>query len=184
MILPFLAIAFLTLATVYSAMVSFRQSEALPPSWIFPTTTNRSVRIVLGITSFALLIALAFWLGLGTRHENQRSSRFLIPDGYTGWIRVEFEVQGAPPLPMESGEYVLRIPATGILQTSSTEQYGWAQDHYYYYSAQGMRALPDFGASSMIWGKLNAEASGTAGKRKYEEFFVGTSQQFKNQSKE
>src|ERR1019366_906876 len=184
MILPSLAIAFLALATVYSAIVNFRKTEGAAPSWIFPIATSRPARIVVGALSLALLISLGLSLGLGARHNSLRSSRFLIPEGYTGWIRIEFEVQDALPLAMEGGEYVLRIPADGVLRTSSAEQYGWTQDHYYYYSAQGVRSLPDSGEAPLIWGKSNGEASGTAGKRKYEEFFVGTAQQFKNQTRE
>jgi len=184
MILPYLAIALLTLATVYSAIVSFRQTEGAAPSWIFPTSASRPTRIIVGSVGLALLIAVGLWLGLGARHHGLRSSRFLLPEGYTGWIRVEFEVPGATPLPLEGGEYVLRIPADGELRTSSAERYGWAQDHYYYYSAQGMRSLQDSGDAPLIWGKINGEASGASGKRKYEEFFVGTAQQFKHQTRE
>lgn len=183
MILPFLALALLALVTVYSAIVSFRRTEGVAPSWLFPNAAKRSAQIVVGILILAPLIALSIWLGFGARHESLRSSRFLIPDGYTGWIRIEFEVQGAPPLPVDHGEYTIKIPAEGVLRTSSAEQYGWARDRYYYYSGQSMRPLPDSGDSALIWGKLNGEASGTSGKQKYEEFFVGTADQFKNQPK-
>jgi hypothetical protein len=77
--------------------------------------------------------------------------------------------------------YVFKIPSDGLLRTSSAEQYGWAKDHYYYYSAQGVRALPDSGPAGLIWGKINGEESGASGKRKYEEFFVGAAQKFKDQ---
>jgi hypothetical protein len=181
MILPYLAIAVLALATVYSAIVGFRHEDTAP-RWMFPAGSKRSVGAVLGALSVSLLIALGLSLSLSARHAGLRSSQFLIPERYTGWIRVEFEVQGAPPLPMEGGSYILRIPDDGVLRTSSTEQFGWAQDHYYYYSAQGKRSLPDSGEAGLIWGRINGEASGAAGKRKYEEFFVGTAQQFKNQA--
>lgn len=36
-------------------------------------------------------------------------------------------------------------------------------------------------ADRLVWGKINGEASGSSGKRKYEEFFVGTQQQFEDQ---
>lgn len=84
---------------------------------------------------------------------------------------------------MEGGQYVLKIPSDGVLRTSSAEQYGWAKDEYYYYSAQGVRTLQDSGPAELIWGKINGEASGASGKRKYEEFFVGAAQQFKDQAK-
>jgi hypothetical protein len=44
-----------------------------------------------------------------------------------------------------------------------------------------VRPIPDSGAGRLIWGKINGEASSSSGKRKYEEFFVGTQQQFKDQ---
>jgi len=97
---------------------------------------------------------------------------------------VEFEVSGAAPLPIEGGQYVIKIPPNGILQTSSPEQYGWAKDHYDYDSAQGIRPLPDSGPDQRIWAKLNAEESRASRKRKYEEFFVGTQQLFKTQASE
>ncbi len=184
MILPYAALALLALSTVYSAIVSFRQHEGGHPSWIFPEPPGRYTRIGVVVLSLALLTGLGFWLGMNARHSTRRPARFLIPEGYSGWIRVEFEVQGAPVLPMEGSEYVVKIPANGILRTSSPEQNGWAKDHYYYYSAQGIRPLSDSGQASLIWGKLNAEEAGTSVKRKYKEFFVGTVQQFKDQARE
>jgi hypothetical protein len=181
MIIPYLAIALLTVATVYSTIVSFGKHGDGKRSRIFPQSANRSARIFVGALTAALLTALALWLGMGTRTSTRRSFRFLIPEGYAGWIRVEFEVPGAPPLAMEGREYILRIPPNGVLRTSSSEQYGWAKDRYYYYSVQGVRSLPDSGQARFIWGKINGEASGTSGTRKYEEFFVGTEQQFEHQ---
>ena len=192
--LPYVAVALLILSTAYSAMVSFSQPSFRQPSfsqkkrgglsWIFPESASRAVRFSVGALTLALLAGLALLLGMGTVNSTHRSSRFLIPEGYTGWIRIEFEVQGAPPLPMEGGQYVLRIPSEGVLRTSSAEQYGWAKNSYYYYSAQGVRSLPDSGSAVLIWGKINGEESGASGKRKYEEFFVGTEQQFRGQVKE
>jgi len=181
MIVPYVATALFVIATVYSAIASFRQPEGVARGWIFPQTTGRYVRIFLGALTLALLLGLALWLGVGARRSSQRSSRFLIPEGYTGWIRIEYEVQGAPPLPLEGGQYVLKIPTDRVLRTSSAEQYGWAKDHYYYYSDQGLRSLPDSGPAALIWGRINGEESGASGRRKYEEFFVGSVQQFKDQ---
>jgi hypothetical protein len=183
MILPYTAVTLLVLVTVYSALVSFKEQKGRTPGWIFPEPTSRSVQRVIGVLTLAILFGLAAWIASTARSSTHRSSRFLIPEGYTGWIRIEFEVQGAPPLPIENDQYVLKIPANGMLRTSSPEQYGWANDHYYYYSAETVRAIPDSGQSAMIWGKINGEASGSSGKRKYEEFFVGTNQQFKDQPK-
>jgi uncharacterized protein DUF6843 len=176
--LPYIAIALLLLATGYSAIASFSQTGSGKRSWIFPESASHAARLLVGALTLVLLAGLAVWLGMSIRNSTHRSSRFLIPEGYTGWIRIEFEVQGAPPLPMEGGQYVLKIPSDGVLRTSSAEQYGWAKDQYYYYSGQGVRALPDSGPAELIWGKVNGEESGVSGKRKYEEFFVGNARQF------
>jgi hypothetical protein len=183
MILPYLAIVLLLMVTGYSAVVSFRQPGNLRRSWIFPEAASRSAPILVAAVALALLTGLAVWLGASTRNSTHRAARFLIPEGYTGWIRVEFEVPGAPPLPMENGQYILKIPPDGVLRTSSSEQYGWAQDHYYYDSAQGVRALPESGPTELVWGRINGEKSAASGKRKYEEFFVGTAQEFREQMK-
>lgn len=182
MILPYLAAALLAVATIYSAIVSFRPPAA-KRSWAFPETTTWTKRIFMGTLGLALLAGMVVQFGGGIRSSARHSSHFLIPEGYTGWVRIEFEVPGAPTLPMQDGEYVLQIPPTGVLRTSSPEQYGWANDHYDYSSAQGLRSLPDSGPNQLIWGKLNGEEAGAPGPRKYEEFFVGTQQQFKDQAK-
>ncbi|MFZ0959202.1 MAG: hypothetical protein WAN60_22870 [Candidatus Sulfotelmatobacter sp.] len=186
MILPYIATAALLFATAYSAVVSFRQkTDGSASTWFFPGAAKRSSRIVVGICTIALSAGLAAWLTVGARNSTGRSSRFLIPDGYVGWVRVEFEVNGALPLPVENGESIFQVPPSGLLKTSSPEQYGWAKDRYYYYSTGGLRMLPDARqpGGSFIWGKINGEESGARGKTKYEEFFVGTGQQFREQSK-
>lgn len=186
MILPYIATALLLLATAYSAVVSFQQkSEGSASGWLFPNATRRPFQIVVGICTIALLAGFAARLTIGARPPTGRSSRFLISDGYVGWVRVEFGVSEAPSLPVVDGDYVLQVPASGLLKTSSPEQYGWAKDRYYYFSKDGARMLPDARQSggSLIWGKINGEESGVHHKKTYEEFFVGTEKQFREQSK-
>jgi hypothetical protein len=191
MILPYLAIALLILVTVYSATVSFRQRpDATTHSWIFPNGVNRSAGGAVRLFAFASAISLLAGIGVaaritrGARNSNQRSLRFLIPENYKGWIRIEFEVPGEPPLPVEGYQIVARIPPSGLLKTSSPEQFGWARDSYLYYSpARDLRQLPNSGHGSLIWGKMNGAKSGSSGQGKYEEFFVGTEQEYKNQLK-
>ncbi len=182
MFLPYLATALLLMATVYSAVVSFRDKRnEVPGTWFFPERTSRPIRIAVGVVTVVLVIGGFAWVQKGAQHPARLSSRFVIPEGYTGWVRVEFDVKDAPPLPVENGQYVLKIPATGALRTSSPEQYGWAKDSYFFYSATESQQIRDSGRDSLIWGKINGQASGVSGTRTYEEFFVGTNQQFKAQ---
>ena len=63
---------------------------------------------------------------------------FLIPEGYVGWIRVDFEVPDTPPLPAEGDFYVLKFSDTGRLQTSSRDiTEGWLdRAQFLYYSTE------------------------------------------------
>ena len=184
MILPYLATVLLILATAYAAVVSFKPEPDSGATWIFPDGVKKSARMFVGVATLIFVIGLVAWLNVAARKATRPSSRFLIPEGYTGWVRVEFEVLGAPPLPVEAGQHVLTIPPGGLLRTSSPEQYGWAKDSYCFSSNAGARPIPDSGPQALIWGKINGEGSGSSGKRKYQQFFVGTEQQFKEQAGE
>lgn len=61
--------------------------------------------------------------------------RFLIPEGYVGWIRVDFDVSDAPPLPIEDGFYIFKFPESGRLQTSSSDVVDSRRNEFFYYSA-------------------------------------------------
>jgi hypothetical protein len=134
-----------------------------------------------GVAMLILVIGLGVRFSANSRNSAPRSFRFLIPEGYRGWVRVEFEVPGMPPLPTEGGQTVIKIPPSGLLRTSSPEQYGWARDTYVFYFSAGVQSIPDSGPAKLIWGKINGEATGSFGKQKYEEFFVGSEQQYKDQ---
>lgn len=185
MILPYLAAVLLALATAYCAVVSFRQKPeegSAASNWIFPDGAKRPTRIFIGVATLLLLVGLGAWFSINAPNSTPRSMRFLIPEGYSGWVQIEFEAPGAPALPQEGGTTVLQIPPSGTLRTSSPEQYGWVNNSYAFYSSAGVHPIPDSGPGRLIWGKINGEASGASGKRKYEEFFVGTQQQFKGQA--
>src|ERR1700685_4464402 len=183
MMLAYLATVFLILVTIYSAIVSFHQRpEGELPGVLFPHAANRWSRILVGVFTVAVIVGVAAWVNVATRSSPRRSLQFLIPENYTGWVRVEFGVSGAKALPIESAQGVAKFPASGVLTTSSPAQYGWAKDFYFYYSDAGLRPLPSSGAGRMIWGKINAEESAGSGKREYEEFFVGTERQFKDEA--
>lgn len=86
--------------------------------------------------------------------DDRKPNRYLIPEGFVGWVRIDFEVEGAPELPVESGFLVYRVPPTGHLETSSAIESGWASDEYYYVDSQGeWKRLPVTarGLDGMIW---------------------------------
>jgi hypothetical protein len=116
-------------------------------------------------------------LTLGGCEQRRRPDRFLIPAGYFGWVEVEHGVTNAPLLPIEDRCFLIKIPQSGRVQTSTPMAYGWAKDEYYY-EAEGQRQLlPSTGSGGgrRIW----AGEIGGKGGRGSLMFFVGTEAQWK-----
>ena len=86
-----------------------------------------------GITLSVIALASAFrcW---------RPGERFLLPDGYVGWVRVTYGVSGAPHLPLEDGFRVVTVPTSGDVVTSEPPLYGESlKNEYYYVTPQGRR---------------------------------------------
>lgn len=108
------------------------------------------------------------------REHERRPSRYLIPDGYVGWVKIYFEVSDAPTLPIEDEHYLFVFPPTGIIKTSSKEEFGVSSyDDYYYFVGNKRQPLKQtvWGAGGMIWG-------GHTGSD-FQGFFVGTESQYR-----
>src|SRR5215510_13885473 len=59
---------------------------------------------------------LVFFLGLvGCSRDGYR---YVVPEGYVGWVRIRFEVAGASSLPREGRFRLARFPPSGLLETS------------------------------------------------------------------
>ena len=83
-------------------------------------------------------VAAVSWLSIaacGFRTGN----RVLIPNGYIGWVQVIYAVPTAPPLDKENRKYLLVIPPSGVLRTSSQFEVGYGSDEYLYVSSTGGR---------------------------------------------
>jgi hypothetical protein len=103
-----------------------------------------------------------------------------IPDGYIGWVTVEYGRLDAPPLPIVDGKRVLRIGVRGELRTSSLIEYGIRSDTYRY-TGQHAEELPktNWGGGGMVWaGSVTAAAGG--GDHAIERFFVGTEEEYQH----
>jgi hypothetical protein len=103
--------------------------------------------------------------------------RYLIPEGYIGWIEIDYDpAKGVPP-EREDKYMVFRIPANGRLITSARYEAGWASDEHFYYDAKGERKrLTETlsGRGGMVWGGHD----GWSGGPKYEREFIGTEKQY------
>ena len=66
---------------------------------------------------------------------------FLLPTGFQGRITVIFNQPNFQPIPIEYGRKIYRIPADGILITSSKFESGYIDQQYYYLDNNGNKSL-------------------------------------------
>src|SRR5262249_32960704 len=110
---------------------------------------------------------------------NLQSSRFLIPDGYVGWVQLEHNVKDAAPVQIDNGIKVFKFSVSGVLSTSSDGPDRGADDEYFYYREAGaIRDIPTNykAGQGMIWG---AYEGSKAGQMTLLGFFIGTEEQYK-----
>lgn len=111
-----------------------------------------------------------------------KEERYLIPEGYVGWIIIHYMMPQYPDIPTnEDGLKIIKIPITGEFKTSfnpttigrAEGRYG---SEYYFYSKNGIREVP---IELIDWrgnvGRVNENG-------KYYEFrtrlWVGTQEQY------
>jgi hypothetical protein len=146
---------------------------------------SRRAAIILTIILAAIIVAMI--IGVVFMVRNARASQIhLIQDGYKGWAKVSYGVDGAPPLPVEEGHRILRYDADGRLETSTEFEEGWSVDNYFYVKGterQSLRQRPP-GFEGQIWGAYTMSASvSRIGGRVVRTgvhigFFVGTEEEF------
>jgi hypothetical protein len=107
--------------------------------------------------------------------------RFLIPAGYSGWVRVDFRHKNAPPLPMEDGRLLVKLDAQGALQTSSDPQLGHGRDDFFYYSGDRRTPVSNAGVckGGMVWQIETMVDDRTS--TPFERFFVGTEVEYRQE---
>lgn len=130
-----------------------------------------------------LLFVTLFSLMVGCQVKERRPSKYLIPQNYVGWVRIDFNVESAPILPIEDNYYLFKIPLSGHFETSSNIEYGTADDEYFYYSGDKRKKLqiPMIDDSGMIRAGFNGQREkGTMNSNErqpistFAYFFVGT----------
>src|SRR3954453_23457661 len=102
-------------------------------------------RRVLALALVTLLFVSACEGDVGQR----KPTRTYIPEGYEGWIRIEYRVANAPELPhewrltppMKWNREV--VPPSGLLQTASPYGSGGNSNHdFFFYSDKASRLMP------------------------------------------
>ena len=112
--------------------------------------------------------------------RERRSNRYLIPEGYVGWLRINYRIKEASPTPLEDGYNLFRFPDSGLMNTSSKGEEGFATDEYCYYLDSKRSAIPLSAINLLVWGGVAFGSKTVSGQEpsSYEEFFVGTREQY------
>jgi len=104
--------------------------------------------------------------------------KYLVPEGYVGWLRLECNVNDAPPVRRDGLTAIYEFPQEGVLRTSSALPEIGAKSEYFFYSADGsVRPIPSdyWKGAGLVWGEYEGSRSGT---RSFLGFFVGTEEQY------
>lgn len=144
---------------------------------------NKASFVIIGVLGVPLFIA-AFFFGpaaFDLIFHRRPPERFLIPAGYTGWVRVNFRQKNSPPLPTEDGRPLLMVDEHGTLQTSSDPLTGHGKDDFYYYSGTRRTPLSNAGVckGGMIWQTETMVDERTS--TPFTRFFVGTEDQYRHE---
>jgi len=83
-----------------------------------------------------LVVAIIVWIlyllmQAGTVEAPERTAtRFILPAGFSGSVKVYYGVEGREPLPEQEGFRIVEVPPSGIVAISSEPLYGRALDQF------------------------------------------------------
>lgn len=87
------------------------------------------VPLVVTLMTLALALLVIWRLQVVADVQPARTNqRFVLPEGFSGALRVYYGIDGAPPLPVENGWRLIEVPRSGIVETSSAIEYGKGLD--------------------------------------------------------
>ena len=119
----------------------------------------------------------------------RRGSTVVIPQGFAGWARIEYQVPGAAELPLEGGQYLIVIPKSGFVATSSKPESGFGDDQYFQVDDHGVRSALTIEQGDPKAAAIRARKMFTMGtperpNRTFGAFFVGTENAYQEAHKD
>jgi hypothetical protein len=129
-----------------------------------------------------LFLAMGLVLVIAGCKQARSPCVFEIPEGFTGWVLIEFGLTNCPPLLKRDGKLVFPIGRDGHFCTRSAPEFGWAKDaHFSVGKSHTEIHSTGWGGGGLIWGGSNGNVQETGRADKtYMNFFVGTEGQFTN----
>jgi len=94
--------------------------------------------LILGLLLMGIaFIAFLWFIDTNTPQQN----RYLIPEGYNGWLCTSYGVPTARPLKIEDGFRIVQFDSKGVVETSDEGMPGKHKDEFLFYSERGTRPL-------------------------------------------
>ena len=105
--------------------------------------------------------------------------RHIVPEGFRGWMMVDYGVEGAPPLGNEDGVVVFEYPDSGRLETSTPAPDADGLLHKEYFERRG-EELVSLTRLRQIWGEFSLRSIDDDGSSNRSfGFFIGTMGEFR-----
>jgi hypothetical protein len=103
------------------------------------TTMPRILKVGLWSGAVVLLAIVGFvWL---VSASTPKRARYLIPEGYFGWLCVTYSVSGAPPLGIEDGYRLVKFSPSGVVETLTEGMPGKYKDEFLFYTGNTRRKM-------------------------------------------
>lgn len=163
--------------TVFSKPVHALSAASGFSSWLLKAGIAVSALFGIAAVAGTLLLFLAVWGEAGNRSLHL----YVLPENFTGEMKVEFGVAGEPPLLMEDGAYVYLLPASGKMRTSTPFKAG--EIRFYYAEQSGGRRQFGAGDGRVHGGVTGSHSHYTSDGRQidspvYVRYFIGSEEQY------
>ena len=123
-----------------------------------------------------LVVAALLTTACGRLGNSRTPCVYEIPEGYRGWVLIQYSKTTCPPIAERDGKLVFPIPSKGYLCTSTPFETGWARDEFIFVGTSRVpieATAP--GAGGLIWRGSNGSCGYTGGpKVVMSQFYVGT----------
>ncbi|HEY3841346.1 MAG TPA: hypothetical protein VGL72_32470 [Bryobacteraceae bacterium] len=122
------------------------------------------------------LSILAFSGLLACGHSRPKVTRYILPDGTAGWVKIAYNRSDSPELPIENGAAVVRIPGNMKVATRTAMTSDWNAAEFYYQKSNGQleRLATQGEQQRRLWAMEKTSTSDGD----QESFFVGKPDQF------
>jgi hypothetical protein len=119
--------------------------------------------------------------------SGSRPTKTYVPQGYVGWIKVEYNVPGAQPLPKDllgAWQYI-SIPETGLLRTSDTvSSHASTTIEYYYGDRASANRMPENLVHEGVVSFLIDDGKGNSIKEQFRLTFIGSTDVYEQHKSE